>query len=316
MMGKDEVIKSIKLGTMTPEEGVREFEKQQQQVITTVRKYVPPTMDDLKGRYATNQELVERAMRSKIPFIDPALVGEFKLTQGLILIGGVSGRGKSTTNANILAGFVKSQPNGKAMVITNEESTGEVYDRVACVLLEYNFREYRNREMPRRKIEDVQNCAKDLMGQILVEDGSGVYDMTCTDDLKAALAYVAEADVQLASIDYFQTANWSRSKPDLAPVQVSKDLGFWMKDYGRKVPKPVIMYVQLKESSEESEFKERVENDRTIFNHCFMAVEVVPDFETRISKFHFVKDRFGDSQGKTLEMRYEGGRFVLNEGAI
>lgn len=304
----DPILEKLEKKELTPQQAVEEAAKS----MATARVYRPPTTAEIKGRYVTNQTLIERALSSNIPFITEDT--EIRLSQGLILIGGVSGKGKSTTNANILAGFVNANPSKQVMVITNEESTADVLDRVACVLLKYNFKSYRARQLGTIKTNEVQDLAMELAGQIIVEDGAGVYEMTCSDDVKAALAYIAESDVAMGTLDYFQTCNWSRSEPDLNPVQVSKDLGFWLKDFGRKVPKPIIMFVQLRESSDDSEFKERVENDRSVFNHAFMAIEVVPDFETGISKFNIVKDRFGGAQGRTLEMKYDGGRFVYEGG--
>jgi transposase-like protein len=72
----------------------------------------------------------------------------------------------------------------------------------------------------------------------------------------------------------------------------------------------------MKENSDE-EFKDRVENDKTIYNHAFQAIEIVPDFDASTSKFIIHKDRFGYKQGRTLHAKFNDGRFeALDLGEV
>jgi hypothetical protein len=54
-----------------------------------------------------------------------------------------------------------------------------------------------------------------------------------------------------------------------------------------------------------------VQNDKTIFNHAFLAIEIEPDFETLTTKFTIHKDRFFGHTGKEVQMEFKGGRYVF-----
>jgi hypothetical protein len=58
-------------------------------------------------------------------------------------------------------------------------------------------------------------------------------------------------------------------------------------------------------------FKDRVENDKTLFNHAHIAIEAVPDFETKTMRFKVQKDRFNGCTGQEVVMTYNGGRYEL-----
>lgn len=308
----DNIVDKLEKKEITPQQAIEEVAKS----MMTKRKYVPPTIDDVKQKYVTNLVLRDRALASTVPFIDPGVGSEFKLSQGLILVGGVTGQGKSTTSANLIAGFLNAEPKKKVLVITNEENTAAVYDRVACVLLKFNFKSYYAGKLSKSQTEEVRDLSRSLMNQITVEEGSIKYDMTCLEDVEAALVHASEGGYGLACLDYLQTVCHSSEDPNLEPVQVSKRLGFFLKDYSRKVEIPVIVFVQLKPQDAAPDFASRIMNDKTIMTHAFMAVEVVPEFDTQQSRFVFHKDRFGEAQGKEIVMEYVGGRFQPIEGSL
>jgi hypothetical protein len=58
---------------------------------------------------------------------------------------------------------------------------------------------------------------------------------------------------------------------------------------------------------------ERVQNDKTFFNHGFACIEVVPNFETLTTTFKVHKDRFFGHTGKEVTVDFVGGRYTFAE---
>lgn len=276
------------------------------------RKFTPPTEEALLEMYDFDEKMRERALQAQIPFISEDT--GFILYPGLVMIGGVSGRGKSTLAANIIAGFLKTRTSGQALVISNEESLGSIYNRVACIMLELSFFKFHNGRYPDKTKEAVRNAAREVLRRVKICQVAG-WDMSVMEDVQAMLEYAAESSAALALADYYQTVNTSRREPHLESFGVHKRFGFWLKDYARKVPMPIVMFAQLKTDSEEKEIKDRIENDRTIVNHAFQVLEVVPDFDAQNSTFKMHKDRFGGQTNKDITMTYREGRFEM-EGSL
>ena len=177
-------------------------------------------------------------------------------------------------------------------------------------MLGVDFKRFYQNKLTKQIKNKVDEAVELIISRVVVEEGRQTYDMTCLEDAQAALVHAANGDYGFAAIDYFQTVTWSRDNEKLEPVQVSKKLGFFLKDYGRKVEIPVAAFAQLKPKSDSPDMPSRIQNDRTIFNHAFMVIEVIPNFDTQTTKFVFHKDRFGLAQSKEIEMKYQGGKFV------
>lgn len=278
--------------------------------VTGMTTYVPPTKDALRLSYATDNELRRRALASTTPFITSAIQSTFKLSQGMTLVCGVSGQGKSTASANILAGYLASNPDKKALVVTNEETAEAVYNRVACIRLNKNFFALHQGRLSDKDEAEIAEEVERLFSKLIVDAGNTTYDMSMIEDVKSALEHAASGEYGLAILDYLQTVSESREDPSMEPVQVSKELGFYLKRYGRRVPIPVVVFVQLRPNSDASELKLRIENDRTIHNHAFTVIEVVPNFETKTTIFKIEKSRFmPECQGEELEFVFNNGRY-------
>lgn len=271
-----------------------------------VRTYVPRSMAERVEQYRSEKQIRQEMLKRKTPFISSEISQDFYLSQGLILIGGISGKGKSTLAANMIHGYLRTKQAAPALVITNEETTEAVLNRAACVELGINFFDFQKGKLHAPAMAKVEETALKLADRVLVVDDPA-FDMTVLEDVQSVLMYAAQSNAGVVILDYLQTVAVSRENPALEPVQVSKKLGLFLKDFGRKVAMPVIVFAQLKTESDNSEFKDRVENDRTMYNHCFQVIEIVPDFENLITKFKILKDRFGHCQTKVMEARYDNG---------
>lgn len=226
------------------------------------------------------------------------------------MVGAKSGRAKSTTASNVLAGFLRSVPDKSAIVVSNEEASDAIYERTACVLMEISYQDFFAGKVGHQKKQMVEACVQDfIIPRVeVVEDGK--YDMSYVDDVQSVLETAAIDKVGLVLIDYLQCITQSRTRTELEAFQISKMLGLYLKDYGKKHGVPVVTFVQLRDG-DGVDMKERVENDKTFVNHSFLAIEIVPDFESLTTKFKVHKDRFSGHTGKEIICDFVGGRYVF-----
>jgi len=268
-------------------------------------KYKGLTPEERRAQYRKDRAMIEEARLKQIPFLD----SHFKLRMGVTVIGGCTGRGKSTANANILAYFFDNCPGKQALVITNEEVSSDVLDRVACVLLGQNFYFYRDGLLDESTGQRIQRKSDELLERIEVVSSTSV-DMSCLEDVIEVLKYAqGRPDINLVLVDYLQTVNWMRENSEATMYEVSKKLGTFLKEYGRTVTIPVVIFAQMKPSSkEDADFAGRIQGDRTFVNHAAAAIEIIPDFEERTTRFLIQKDRFSSKQGQSLLYNWIDGR--------
>lgn len=271
-------------------------------------KYSGLTAEQRLKQYQEDRKLIKAAQRTQISFLGSNL----RVRMGVTVLGGCTGRGKSTTNANVLAHFISTYPDRQALVITNEEVSADVLDRVSCILLNLNFYHYRDGLLSVEEEHQVADKSVQLMERIEVVCTTAA-DMTCLDDVVQVLTYArAQSNVKLILFDYLQTVTWSRRYAQEGRYQISKRLGLFLKEYGRTVNVPVLIFAQL-QPGEETDFASRIQGDRTFVNHAVMAVEIAPNFEEKTTEFRVHKDRFSGRQGTSLTFKWEDGK--LNEVA-
>jgi len=274
-------------------------------------KYAGLTRAERKAQYELDRTLIRKSQRTQISFLG----SDLNLRMGVTVIGGCTGKGKSTCSANLLADFFNRYPTKQALVITNEEVSADVLDRIACVHLQTDFYKYRDGVVPQEVEERVEEAAQQLFERIEVVSSSKV-DMTCLEDVIDVLVFAASKDyINLVVVDYLQTVTWSRECRELNAYEVSKRLGIFLKDYGRKISIPVAIFAQIQPApSSESEwvpdFSTRIQGDKTFVNHCIMAIEIIPSFKDLTTQFYIHKDRYGSTQGSRLLFNYERGRLV------
>jgi replicative DNA helicase len=298
---------AVRNGELSPQEAVT----QAAQEIQRKSVYRPPSPEEKRKAYLQDKERKLRAIQRSVPFIEPGFSHKFRLVQGLYLVGAVSGQGKSTALRNLLAGYVQNDHRQKARVLTNEESSMTVYDGVACVILEKDFSAHQNMRNSQRDRDQIEAKSLELMEVIDIEAGNSNFDMGCMEDVRRVLEFTEQQnDAGLICLDYWQTVTYSRDNEEWESFRVLKELGYFLKGYGQRASCPVVNFVQLAGKHDSKDFKSRIENDKTIYNHAFGAIEIVPDFENCTSKFVVVKDRHGGATGEVIEMRFELGRYV------
>ncbi len=276
------------------------------------REFKPQNPDTLLQTYNKNVEENKRLQVESFPFISPHFHEDFRLMKGLVVVGALTGQSKSTTNANVLSGFLESCPGKRAIAITNEEPLEGVYNRIACLKLGVNYGRYQTGLLKSKTMEQVEEIARTLMGRIEVVC-QGDWSMTHLEDVKSVLDYASVApDIGLVTLDYFQTVVSSRLNRAETPYQVFKKLGLYFKEYGARPAPPIVCFVQIRAERDKSLFKDRIEGDRELLNHAFAALEVVPNFKDFTTKFIVRKSRYGlPPEGTEILAEFKDGALIF-----
>ncbi|MBY0314581.1 MAG: hypothetical protein K2Q26_03615 [Bdellovibrionales bacterium] len=278
------------------------------------RVFSPPTSDEIRTQVRTEREQRKFAMANSLPFVCSAFDDHFKLTSGLILLLGKSGNGKSTLAANIVARIIEEDAltGRRILVITNEETTEDVYSRVACLLAGKDWKKYRREQLNKAEMKEIRKFVENLIKVLIVIPAlRESWDMTALEDVKSVLEYVRDnqSDHGMVLIDYLQTISTSRSSPQKASYEISKEFGFFLKQFAQVCVTPVLLFAQIKDAREASDIASQIQNDRTIYNHAQTVIEIRPDFDVNRTTFILHKQRFGDRQGLKIECEWREGRF-------
>jgi hypothetical protein len=306
---KDELIEQVQNGTMDPMLAVSQFSRLTPTQARIGRVFVPANTEDRVTQYTKARVIREQIKQQNVPFLFSEFMPDFYLSQGLVLVGAEPGKSKSTTCGNLLAGFL-THSDKNAIVVSNEEAMDAVYERTACVLLSLNYTEFYHGKYSQKVVDSVVRCVQeDIIPRCIVVD-EGEFDMSFLEDVQSVLESGIHNNVGIVFIDYLQVITQSRKNPDLEAFQISKKLGFYLKAFGKSNGIPVVCFAQLNKGDEHKGMAERVQNDKTFYNHAFIAIEVCPDFETLTTTFIVQKDRFNGCSGKKVVLDFKGGRFV------
>lgn len=309
---KMELVDTLRSGELTPKEAVAKFESMPQALQKNGRVYAQKNSEERRAQYLKARKVRAEIRESRTPFITEAFLPHFWLAQGLVVVGGESGKAKSTTCSNVLHGFLEHNPYKTAIVISNEEATDAVYERTACIALKYDYTQFFQGKLRPQQEASVTAYVHDVIipRVEVVEDGK--FDMSYLEDVQSVLDSAAITRVGIVLIDYLQIITQSRENPNWESFQVSKALGLFLKEFGKSNGVPVVCFAQLHSSTRGPTMAERVQNDKTFYNHGFACIEVIPDFDTLSTTFKIHKDRFFGHTGKEVVCSFEGGRYVFN----
>lgn len=308
---KLEVVQDMRDGKITPDQAVAAFEKLTPTEQRGGRVYKSSTPEQRMKCYSDARALRDQMQRNKIPFITPQFFPGFYLCQGLVLIGAESGRGKSTLAGNVVAGIIHNCVNARVMMISNEESADAIYERIAAISLGIPFTKIHTKSIDSLSQKKVESYIRDVLThsvEVVTDDN---FKTSMEEDVMSVMESGAHEGYNAIILDYHQNVTSSRNNPEKESYRVSKDLGQYYKDFGKRCSLPVITFAQLSARADASKFKDRVENDKTLYNHSFMAIEIIADTDTCTSTFKIHKDRFCNSTGKEIVMNFEGGKFVM-----
>lgn len=266
--------------------------------------------------------LYMKAAREKMRFINKSFDNAIPFfRKNLLLIAAKTGEGKSTTVANIVRETIRhvSEATGKrrrVLVLTNEEKSEDVYNRVTCLV---NGWSYVNHD----KFTDVQVetfnkyigfLSKSKLLTVIDDSFNGASGTTTTlegicqvfDNLIANNEWY---DVII--LDYYQNVKESRTNVMLTEYEVQAALVGRLDKYKNVYPAPIVVLAQLMPTAEEGmPFRNRVEGRKSIVNVCTCAVEIVPNREDLSTEWLIHKSRFNESAGKKITTGYDRGQYV------
>jgi len=252
-----------------------------------------------------------RMLGEKITFINKALTAAIPFTrENLYLMCGYSGNGKSTIAANISYPLWKEGK--KTLVISNEEPKQDIIYRIACLELGYNFNDYKKGVMPKSQQLECMKLYPEICKFVKVVDVIYNNGITSTlEGVKNILTQVKTADYSAVMIDYFQQIKTSVNNPARSSFETLTDLRLWLGKYIRESNIPVVLFAQLHSLGKRNnqELDSRIKDCPSVYEPSTVVVEIVPDFENKVTKFLIKKDRFG-YQGMKIECAFDKGRYV------
>jgi hypothetical protein len=309
-----QLTEAVRIGELDTRTALEQFNKITPTQLSTGRIYTQKSVEQRREKYEEARRIRQDIKKARIPFISRHFLPHFYLAQGLTVVGAESGKAKSTTCSNLLYGFLTTSDK-KAIVISNEEATDAIYERTACIALKKDYTKFFSGQLPQREENEIiRFVTNEIIPRVeVVEDGT--FDMSYLEDVQAVLDSAANnkdgSDTGIVLIDYLQIITQSRKEPNIASFEVSKKLGLYLKSYGKQNAVPVVCFVQLHSSTRGPTMAERVQNDKTFYNHGFACIEIVPNFETLSTEFKVHKDRFFGSTGKVISCAFEGGRYIF-----
>jgi KaiC/GvpD/RAD55 family RecA-like ATPase len=238
--------------------------------------------------------------------------------RNLILLGALTGEGKTTLTSNLCLQTIKqSADRNKVVVITNEESKDDVYNRVTSLIKGWAYTDHQS--IPKERIPVYKESVKILSQRMLVLDDNYGGSSGFTTSLEGIISIldniVAEESkgekYGVVILDYYQNIEFSKKFPEMTELQVQHRLGKLLDIYRRKLKCPLVILSQLHPATKDNaSFKQRIEGRKSILNSATVGVEVKANKADRCTEFIFHKNRFSHQAGITITCGFDRGQYV------
>jgi len=294
------------------------------EAIAKTTNYGTLSEEEVKNIQRENTEYM-LAARKKMSFINEKFnkaIPYFR--KNLILIGGKTGEGKSTTVANIayetLAKVPKNDPKKRrVLVLTNEEKREDVYNRVTCLIKGWSYTNHDKFTDEQLEIFNKYIGILSNGGRLTVIDdtynGASGTTTTLEGICQVFDNLIANGEFYDAIIfDYYQNCKESRTNFGMNEWEVQAALARKLDQYKNIYPAPIIVMAQVLQQPDPTKnvpFKTRIEGRKVIINVATCCVEMVAKREDLCTEWIIHKSRFNESVGDKITTGYKNGRYVL-----
>ena len=250
--------------------------------------------------------------RDAKPFINNDFVGMVPyFARNVILAGAPSGNGKSTICANLA--YHALLLGQKILVISNEEASIDVYNRITCLIKGWAYTEHSN--FTQEQLDTFKAMIPKLAKKITVVDDNfqKVQGQTTTIEgveaiFESLIRDKAEYDVII--FDYYQNITTSTKFPMWSDWKCQERFAKYLDSFKKRYNAPVIVLAQLSDNLDEP-FKQRIEGRKIIYNTSTCAIEITAEREHLRTAWTIRKSRFASGVGETIHTGFDRGKYVL-----
>ena len=276
----------------------------------TNRESFLPTRSDVKGHLRRQRVRRKTALEKSVPFLSEVFERlEFRLDPGLILIGNISGKGKTTCVINIAAEVVRKTDH-KVLIITGEVDAEDYYSAVASNLLNLDFHSYRKGQLNSKQSRVIEEKSEQIVDQLLVIGNSQNPDIQKPKEVIKVMKAAVAQGYGLIVLDYYQRINDS----SLDSITTIKKFGNELNKFCNTNVVPVVAMVQLRpnNSSFPEHLSQRIQEDRHVYNHAHLVLEMNTNQDENTVNFNVVKSRFSRFKERGISLVYRNGRLVFD----
>lgn len=258
---------------------------------------------------------IERT-RDRSTFIGSPFVGKIDLTPGtLLVVGGSTGTGKSTTTANCAYEIILQGK--KVAILSNEETVEDVFSRVACLSLDLDFNA-RNEFTPSQRLA-IGKKSEEFSQSLTVFDDQASGNSGATTTLRGVKALLGKLEMGgfftnggALILDYYQ--NVRPENPGDSAYQDLKSLSNELQKLKNQFPVPIIVMAQMRppigrKDGGLSDYFSRVCDCKAICQDATCVVEAVPFRKHKLTLWAIHKNRFG-SGDRVVITKWKNGRYV------
>jgi replicative DNA helicase len=268
--------------------------------------------EKLDAQYAKAKEEYKHAL----PFITPDLT---KLVPfyfpNLILVGALTGSGKTTASANIVHRLLKDKK--KVLIISNEELILDVYTRIACLELDLNINDRHNFTEEQHKV--IRSKIPEIGEYVRVVDSEYESNQNLTssiEGMRTLFEHISEERYwDCIIIDYYQKVTKSQHSESTAHHFVLQEFTLLLDKFYKICHAPVIVLCQLHPSkADDAGFESRIKLGKSILVSSTFALEIESDKTNFETKWICHKGRWG-SQGTKVTTLWSKGKFLDKGGS-